>query len=127
MSFPLAILAVGAFALLLERTGLPRHARSAAEGAREALRVVADPSLSDNMKETRLQKEALHLFGLFGRILLTTAFAAGLPFTGLWALDRMGLASAAGALGILGHVDFLVAAILVGALVFLLARRIRHS
>lgn len=126
MSLPLAILLVAAFVLLLERAGLPRHAKAAADGARDTLRVIADHSLTDDAKERRLRREALRLFGLFGRIMLGTAVAAGVPLALLWTLDLLGVASLPDTLHLLARWDFILPLALFGTLAYFAVRRIRR-
>ncbi len=126
MSLALAILVVIGFALILDRTGLLRYSAEAGSRARESLRLASDKSLGDDVKEERLQAEAVRLFGLLGRILLLGCLAGILPLGAVWLFGLFGVGSLSQVLLVLQRVDFILATAVVGGVGFWIARRIRH-
>ena len=127
MNVFLAALVVVAFALVVERLGLPARAREAAGRARESAEVLGDPDVEDDEKERRLRRQSLRLFGLVGVLAGGSALALGLPLGGVWLLERAGVGTLAGVLAVLERVDFLVGATVVGTAAYLVARRSRTA
>jgi hypothetical protein len=123
VSLVLALLVVGAFAGIVERTRVVGHVRVAMQRARGTWAIVSDPALADDEKEWRLREESFPLLVLLGRIALGSVLALGLPLGVLWALDRFGWISMAEVLEILMRLDFLVAVSSLGILTVWWGRR----
>lgn len=126
MSVTLALFVVAAFLTVVKLVGLPGQAKEAAEGARASLSVLSDGTLTDDLKERRLRKLSVRLFGLFGRIVAGTCLALAVPLAGLWVLDAVGLGSASATLHVLTRVDFLAFTSLIGAAAFWTVRSRRQ-
>lgn len=123
MNFLLAAFVVVAFAVTIERLDLPTRAREVGTRAMSCLRVLRDPSVDDDIKEHELQQQALRLFGLLGILVGGSALGILLPLLGVWLLDRAGVASLAAVLSVLGRIEFLAGATVLGFLAYLLMRR----
>jgi hypothetical protein len=124
MSLFLATLVVLVFAVAIERLGLAERSREVVTRAQDCVRIVRDDTLDDDAKATGLQRQAIRLFGLFGIFAGGGLLAILLPLGAIWLLDRAGVASFSEVLSILERLDFLVAAMVVGTLTYLLARRL---
>ncbi|HEY0946610.1 MAG TPA: sulfotransferase [Opitutaceae bacterium] len=88
-----ASLLVAGFAVLCKLFGLVSGTRQVVIRARQSLLVLGDATLPDEAKEKALQAHALHLFRLFGLLVVGGAAALALPLAGLWGADRYGLFS----------------------------------
>jgi len=127
MNIVLAVGVVVGFAVLLERLGLPAHAREVGGHSTTCLQVLRDDSLSDATKEAALQDRARQLFGLLGRLTGGSVLALGLPLGGVWLLGSAGVGSFSETLATLQRVDFLVVTTAVGLLAYVLAQYARAS
>lgn len=114
MNLLLATLVVVLFSVLLQRMHVASHARDATRQARRTASVFRDPLLDDRSKERELQRSAVRLLRLSGRIAGLSLFALLLPLAGVFVLDRLGWASGPEVLGILQRADFLVGAAVIG-------------
>lgn len=123
MALVWASLVVVSFALVIERLDLPGRAREVGRRSEACLDALRDPSLGDEAKEEELRRQAVRLFGLFGRLAGGSLLALGLPLGAVWGLDALGLASFSAVLSVLERVDFLMGATLVGVVTYLLIRR----
>ena len=126
MSLLLAIVVVVTFATLLEWLRIPPRARQVVDVAGASLSALRDPDLDDVSKEQALQRQALHLFRLFGVIAALSLLALLVPIGAVWLMDIAGLASLAKVMLVLERVDFLVAVALVGVAVVATRRRLRN-
>lgn len=122
MNLALATIVVVAFAVLLERMNVAASGRAVAERATKSLLVLKDSALTDDEKELALRREAVHLFRQFGAIVVLGLLALLLPLGAVWLLDRAGWASMTDVLDVLGRVDFLVAATVIGTAAYYLSR-----
>lgn len=122
MNLALATIVVVAFAVLLERMNVAASGRAVAERATKSFLVLKDSALTDDEKELALRREAVHLFGQFGAIVVLGLLALLLPLGAVWLLDRAGWASMTDVLDVLGRVDFLVAATVIGTAAYYLSR-----
>lgn len=123
MALVWASLVVVVFAVVIERLDLPDRAREVGRRSRSCLDALRDPTLGDDAKEEELRRQAVRLFGLFGRLAGGSLLALGLPLGALWGLDALGLASLSAVLSVLERWDFLVGATVVGVATYLLIRR----
>lgn len=117
-----AALVVVAFAVLIERMHVAAEAREVANLAADALAVLRDPHIGDDTKEQALRRTSLRLFGLSGRIVALSLSALFLPVGAVWVLDAAGLMRLSDVLGILGRLDFLLAATVVGTASYFVSR-----
>lgn len=127
MSLLLAALVVVAFCVLIERLNVAGIAREVVERTRRSLEALRDSDLDDAAKERLLRGNSLRLFGSFGTIVAVTTSSLLLPLSGVWALDRAGLAAFPEVMEILQRLDFLVAASVVGACVYYVSRRFARA
>lgn len=127
MSVFLACLVVAVFALAVGWLDLPSRAREAGAGARETLAALRDPSMDDRARETALRRQAVRMFGLFGRLAGGGLLALGLPLLGVWLLELGGVGSLASVLSVLERPDFLAAVTVTGLLVWAGLRSVRGS
>ena len=127
MNIVLAAGVVVGFAVLLERLGLPAHAREVGRHSTACLQVLRDDSISDAAKEAALQDRAQQLFGLLGRLTGGSVLALGLPLGGVWLLGSAGVGLFGETLATLQRVDFLVVTTAVGLLACVLVQYARAS
>lgn len=122
----LATLVVASFALVLERLHLPDRAREVGNRAIDSLRVLRDPTLDDLAKEEALQHQAVRLFVLLGILVGGSLLALGIPLLAVWLLELGGVASLNSVLAVLERIEFLVGVTVIGAVIYLLVRRIQY-
>lgn len=123
MAYLWASLVVGGFALLIDRLGLPDRSREVGRRSGACLDVLRNPAVGDERKEQELRRQALGLFGLFGRLAGGGLLAVALPLGAVWGLDALGLASLPAVLSVLEQWEFLLGAAVVGGPVYLVVRR----
>lgn len=127
MTVALALLVVVGFVFVVLKTGVIGHASDARERARASVRVVRDPSLSDDEKERHLRRGAGPLFALFARIVASSVLSLALPLGGVWLLDRVGVGSLDDVIGLLVRIDFLVAVSVAGILAWWIVKRVKDE
>ncbi|HSK41346.1 MAG TPA: hypothetical protein VK943_16395 [Arenibaculum sp.] len=79
MAYLFLILSTGLFVVALRFSGAVPQVRFAMAQTREALAAMSAGDLSEEDKETAVQKAALRMFGSFLSILLRTALCVGVP------------------------------------------------
>ncbi len=90
--------------------------------SRTAMSAILDGSLSDDEKEGVARTSSIRLFALFLKISAVIVIALGAPLAGIWILDAFGLQLLSGVLSALASWPFVVGAVVVGAVVFLVGR-----
>lgn len=118
-----ALGSVVGFVWIAGRLGVVRRAHEAIECARESLVVLSDPSLGDDLKESRMRVASVRMFVLFGYIAAGGALAFAGPMVMLWLVDVSGVGSLGSTLRLLMRPEFLAATVLVGAALVWLSRR----
>jgi len=89
---------VTAFVILAHRLKLVEKSKHAADTAHKSLKIVANPDLSDEEKETELQRNAITLFRLFLVLAIGGATAVLLPIGVLWLCSLVNILSLEAAL-----------------------------
>ena len=93
MSYLVVGASVALFLLGFRLLQVPAVARAAIGESREAASVLRDPSVGEELKEARLQKASLTLFGKLFSMILRTIVCALVSFVPLLAAAWFGLAS----------------------------------
>lgn len=127
MNFALALFVVVGFAVIIEYLGLPDRARAVGRRSKTSLSVFRDDSMEDTEKERVLQEQSRQLFRLLGILLGGSILALGIPLVLIWLLERVGIGSFWGTLGVLERIDFLAGVTVAGLLGYLLGRRLYSS
>ena len=125
MTLGAAIFAVIGFALVARGAGLVRNTGAVFARTQDAVGIMRSRELDDEEKEKALQRHALGLFGLLGKLVLGSAAALGAPLALVWLLEAAGVLSLAAVLDTLVEPRFLVAATAIGFAVHYLGGRIR--
>lgn len=112
-----AVFLVIAFVFILEALKLPARAGEVVAISQGSLGTLRDPALSDAEKEKSLQRHAVRLFALFFQLALGGAAALLLPAGVIWLLDRAGVVSFDGVIGVASSWTFILASTLVVVLV----------
>jgi len=121
-----ASLVVVGFAILAHYVGLVPRTTEVVAIAREAIAVLKDPQMDDEVKERVMQRNAILLFKLLGLLLLGSAVALSVPIAMIWLAERVGLLSLDSSLDMLLRWDFILAVTIVGLAVYLGLRRLGH-
>jgi len=107
---------IAAFIAAFHVSGLVARARAAVTVASQAMAVIVEKTLDDEVKERLVQRAAIRLFGQFALITLTAIMVLAVPGVVMWVGDVMGLAPFTAAS------DFLLSwQVLIGASVVMLA------
>lgn len=85
-----ATLLVVIFAALVQRLGLMKRGEDVVSIALDSLGVIGSSALSDEEKETKLQRNSIKLFGLFFTLAWLGGIALLLPMGLLWLCDKLG-------------------------------------
>lgn len=85
-----ALILVVGFVSLFQILGLVKKSQDVVRIARNSLNIIRSTRLSDEQKESKLQKNSQKLFGLFFILASGGAIAIGLPLGVLWVGDRLG-------------------------------------
>lgn len=85
-----AIILVVGFIGLFQLLGLTEKSKEAIEVAHQSTEIIRSAQLSDEQKESRLQKNSQKLFGLFFILAINGAIAILIPLGILWLGDRLG-------------------------------------
>ena len=118
-----AILLVAGFVVLIQLLGVIKKSHNVIRIALHSLKVIGSSRLSDEQKESKLQKNSKRLFGLFFVLALGSAIAILIPIGILWLGDYLGLISLSAVLATtISPVFILVSSILMVALIFLKSR-----
>ena len=86
-------LLVVAFVALLKTLQLNKRGNDIIEIALDSLEILSSSQLSDEQKESGLQKNSIKLFGLFFKLISGFAVALALPLGVLWLADQIRLVS----------------------------------
>jgi hypothetical protein len=111
------------FALLAHYIGLIRWTGEVMGHARRANEVLRNGALDDFAKEKAVQSAAVALFKLLGLLSLGSIIAVILPIAVVWLADVAGLLSFDAVMAMLIRWEFLLAATIVGTVVFFLLQR----
>jgi len=117
------LLAVIVFALVLDRSGVPRIAAEAIDLSRASARTVRDRSLSDDEKERRVRQASYSLLRFFLAIAVRSVGAVGLSVLTLFAFQATGLADMSTVASWLATVQAILLASAILILWFLIRRR----
>ena len=85
-----AIALVLSFVILFQLLGLGKNSGDVIRISRYSMKIISSSKLSDEQKESRLQKNSQNLFGLFFILALKLAIAILIPLAILWLGDRWG-------------------------------------
>lgn len=88
-----AIALVIGFVVLLQLLGITKKSHNVVRIALHSMRIIGSSRLSDEQKESKLQKNSKRLFGLFFILAFGGAIALLIPLAILWIGDRLGLIS----------------------------------
>lgn len=110
MNYLVAGASVALFLLGFRLLQIPAVARAAIGETRAASAVLRDPALDDDVKEARLQKTSIALFGKIFSMALRTAACALVSFLPLVLAARAGLASEAEVVPLFYSWEMIVAA-----------------
>jgi len=88
-----AIILVVGFVVLLQLLGVTKKSHNVVRIALHSMKIIGSSRLSDEQKESKLQKNSKRLFGLFFILALSGAIALLIPMVILWLGDRLGLLS----------------------------------
>ena len=83
------ILVIG-FVVLIQLLGVTKTSRNVVRIALHSMKVIGSPRLSDEQKESKLQKNSLRLFGLFFVLAFRGILAVAMPLGILWLCERLG-------------------------------------
>lgn len=118
-----AAVLVSGFVLLLQKFGLVKRSRDVVAASRRSFDVLRDPSLSDEAKETALQKEAKWLLVSFVVLTLGGAAAFLIPLGVIWAGGRIGWVSLESVLDVTISPPFLILSGVLIVAVFVFSRK----
>ena len=85
-----AIILVVGFVVLIQLLGLTKKSSDVVRIARHSMKIISSSRLSDEQKESKLQKNSQQLFGLFFILAFYGAIAILIPLAVLWLGDRLG-------------------------------------
>jgi hypothetical protein len=111
------------FAVLAHYIGLVRWTGEVMHHARRANEVMRDSALDDFAKEKAVQSVAIEMFKLLGLLIVGSIIAVGLPLAVVWLAGAAGILSFDAVMAMLIRWEFLLAATVVGTVVFFLLRR----
>ncbi len=103
-----AIVLVVGFVVLLQLLGITKKSHNVVRIALHSMKIIGSSRLSDEQKESKLQKNSKRLFGLFFLLALGGAIALLIPLAILWLGDRLGLISLDGVLATTVSPAFLI-------------------
>lgn len=107
-----AIVIVVLFVILLKKFRLVENSVQVISISRMALSDIRNPELTDDQKETRVQKHALQLFRFFFILTVSVVLSFAIPLGLIWLLDYFSLMSIQAVIDISLSVWFLVASTL---------------
>ena len=113
-----AIILVVGFLVLIQLLGVIKKSRNVVRIALHSLKIIGSARLSDEQKESKLQKNSQRLFGLFFILAFGGAIAILIPLALLWVGDHLGLVSLSGVLATSVSPAFLIASSIVAIAVF---------
>lgn len=108
MVVTISILAVAAFLLVFAVVGIMDVALGVASTANDALRIMRDPTATDEERESHVQKAAIKLFGAFFGILVRVAAALAASVAPILIADFTGIAPAETVFAFLARWDVLL-------------------
>ena len=88
-----AIALVIGFVVLFQLLGLGKNSGDVIRLSRYSMKIISSSRLSDEQKESRLQRNSQKLFGLFFILAVKLAIAIFIPLAILWLGDRLGVLS----------------------------------
>ncbi len=118
-----AIFVVIGFAILIEVFNLVELSQKAIAEARVATATLRDPTISDEIKESALQRSTIRLFKFFGGITLSGLGSLVIPLGIVWLVSRTGLFNFDAVIALLERWDFIVAATVIGIGTYILLSR----
>lgn len=114
-----AVLLVVAFIAVLKALQLNQRGNRIVEIALDSLEILSSSQLSDEQKESGLQKNSIKLFGLFLQLIFGFLVALALPLGLLWLAAQFGLVSLRSVLNLtVSRLFLLVSTLLVAAWLF---------
>ena len=113
-----AIILVVGFVVIIQLLGLAQKSQYVIRIALHSMKIISSSRLSDEQKESKLQKNSRRLFGLFFVIALSAAIAIVVPLGILWLAERLGWLSVAAALETTVSPIFLIASTLLAIAIF---------
>lgn len=119
-----AIILVAGFVILIQLLGVIKKSHNVVRIALHSLKIIGSSRLSDEQKESKLQKNSKRLFGLFLVLACGSAIAILIPLGILWIGDYLGLLSISKVLATtISPVFILASTVLMVALIFLQPKR----
>jgi hypothetical protein len=115
-------LAVGLFVVALKASGLVPRAQVVFSATRAATAVMRSPELSEEQKETAVQKAALEMFGSLFSIAVRTVFTLALPVALVLLGCAVGLYSAEEAVRAASNWYFIVLSTVITAVAFVVIK-----
>ena len=85
-----AIILVVGFIVLLQFLGVTKKSQNVVRIALHSMKIIGSSRLSDEQKESKLQKNSQRLFGLFFLLVLGSAIALTIPLAVLWLGESLG-------------------------------------
>ena len=114
-----ATLMVVLFAILLHVLGLVQKTKQVVAIGQAASSALRDTLLSDAEKERLMQQSSIRLFRLLAVLILRTIVALAAPLALIWLMQFAGILSVKGVLQMLARWDFIIAATILGILVYI--------
>jgi hypothetical protein len=113
-----AVTVIVGFASLVYFFGLVDRTKQAIAISRKAMETMGNSQMTDLEKERFLQSSSLRLFKLLGQLVIGSIGALIIPFGVVWAAQLGGLVTLDAVTAILLRWDFIVAASVVGVVVY---------
>jgi hypothetical protein len=118
-----SVLLVVVFVALLKTLKLNQRGHKIIEVALDSLEILSSSQLSDEQKESGLQKNSLKLFGLFVKLTSGFVISLALPLGLLWLADRFSLVSLSAVFKVTTSLLFLIVSTLIIGLWFFIQLR----
>ena len=115
-----AIILVVGFVVLIQILGIAKKSHNVIRIALHSMKIIGSSRLSDEQKESKLQKNSQRLFGLFLILAFGGAIAIAIPLAILWIGDRLGWLSLSAVLDTSISPAFLIFSSIVAIAVFYL-------
>lgn len=118
-----SIAVVFLFIVLIYVLRVVSTAREAITLASDAVRIMRDPSIDDEIKENQLQRRSLRLFAQLALLIAGFSAALALPLAMIWLLERAAVVSLEAVTTILLRWDFIALSSVTCVGIYLLAQK----